>query len=117
MKNLPIDVLRSFVTVADFGSFTQASELLARSQPAISMQLKKLEKLVEHPLFQRSDQKLNLTEDGQVLFEYARQILSLNDEAISTPCSIGRRATLSPVRAVSANPPKYKTVKPLLPSR
>lgn len=84
MKNLSIDVLRSFVTVADFGSFTQASELLARSQPAVSMQLKKLEKLIERPLFQRSDQKLNLTEDGQILFDYARQILSLNDEAIST---------------------------------
>ncbi len=84
MKNLPIDVLRSFVTVADFGSFTQASEILARSQPAISMQIKKLEKLFDLPLFQRSDQKLKLTEEGQLLFDYSRQILSLNDEAIST---------------------------------
>ena len=83
MKNLPIDVLRSFVTVADFASFTQASELLARSQPAISMQLKKLEKMLDRQLLQRRDQKLKLTEDGQVLFDYAKQILSLNDEAIS----------------------------------
>jgi DNA-binding transcriptional LysR family regulator len=84
MKNLPIDVLRSFVTVADFGSFTHASELLARSQPAVSMQIKRLEKLCDRPLFQRSDQKLILTEEGQLLFDYAKQILSLNDEAIST---------------------------------
>ena len=83
MKNLSIDVLRSFVTVVDFASFTQASELLARSQPAISMQLKKLEKMLDRQLLQRSDQKLKLTEDGQVLFDYAKQILSLNDEAIS----------------------------------
>ena len=83
MKNLPIDVLRSFVTVADFASFTQASEILARSQPAISIQLKKLEKMLGRKLLQRSDQKLKLTEDGQVLFDYAKQILSLNDEAIS----------------------------------
>ena len=83
MKNLPIDVLRSFVTVADFASFTQASEILARSQPAISMQLKKLEKMLGRKLLQRNDQKLKLTEDGQVLFDYAKQILSLNDEVIS----------------------------------
>ena len=83
MKNLPIDVLRSFVTVADFASFTQASEILARSQPAISMQLKKLEKMLDRQLLQRNDQKLKLTEDGQVLFDYAKQILSLNDEVIS----------------------------------
>lgn len=84
IKNIPMDVLRSFVTVADFGSFTQASELLSRSQPAVSMQLKKLEQLVERRLFQRDQQKLALTEDGQVLFEYARRILALNDEALST---------------------------------
>lgn len=83
MKNLSIDVLRSFVTVVEFASFTQASELLARSQPAISMQLKKLEKMLDRQLLQRSDQKLKLTEDGQVLFDYAKKILSLNDEAIS----------------------------------
>ncbi len=83
MINLPTEVLRSFVTVADFGSFTQASELLGRSQPAISMQMKKLEYMVGQSLFQRSEQKLSLTEDGETLFEYARQILSLNDEAVS----------------------------------
>ena len=84
MKNLPTDVLRSFVTVADFGSYTQASELLGRSQPAISMQLKKLETLLECSLFQRNEQKLDLTEDGRILFDYARKILSLNDEAVAT---------------------------------
>ncbi|MFT5350291.1 MAG: DNA-binding transcriptional LysR family regulator [Planctomycetota bacterium] len=84
MKNLPIDLLRSFITVADFGSFTQASELLARSQPAISMQIKRLEKLIDRALFERSDQKLNLTEEGELLFDYAKKILLLNDEAIST---------------------------------
>ncbi len=84
MKNLPMDVLRSFVTVADFGSYTQASELLSRSQPAVSMQLKKLEHLVQRRLFQREEQKLALTEDGEILFDYARKILALNDEAISS---------------------------------
>ena len=77
-----MDVLRSFVTVAEFGSYTQASMLLSRSQPAVSMQLKKLEHMVERPLFQREEQKLALTEDGQILFEFARRILALNDDAL-----------------------------------
>jgi DNA-binding transcriptional LysR family regulator len=83
MKNLPIDVLRSFVTVAEFGSYTQASELLSRSQPAISMQIKRLEALLGHVLFQRVQQKLKLTAEAEQLFELARQILTLNDEAVS----------------------------------
>lgn len=83
-KNLPIETLRSFVTVADFGSITQAGELLARSQPAISMQIKRLEKLVETPLFHRREHKLKLTDDGEQLFRYAREILHLNDEALAT---------------------------------
>ena len=37
MKNLPMDLLRAFVTVAEFKSFTKAGELLGRSQPAISL--------------------------------------------------------------------------------
>ncbi|MBT7952561.1 MAG: LysR family transcriptional regulator, partial [Gammaproteobacteria bacterium] len=84
MKNLPMDVLRSFVTVAEFGSYTQASELLSRSQPAVSMQIKRLEELLDHSLFQRVDQKLKLTHEGEHLFSLARQILALNDEAVST---------------------------------
>jgi DNA-binding transcriptional LysR family regulator len=84
MKNLPTDVLRSFVTVAEFGSYTQASELLSRSQPAISMQIKRLEQLVDHCLFHRVEQKLKLTHEGEYLFGVARQILSLNDDAISS---------------------------------
>ena len=43
MKNLPMDVLRSFVTVAELKGFTQAGELLGRSQPAVSLQIKRLE--------------------------------------------------------------------------
>jgi len=84
MKNLPMDVLRTFVTVIEFSSYTHASELLGRSQPAVSMQIKRLEDLVNYPLLHRFEQKLKLTPEGKTLYEYARQILSLNDEAIAT---------------------------------
>lgn len=84
MKNLPMDVLRSFVTVAELGGFTQAGELLGRSQPAISLQIKRLEEMTSTHLFNRSSQGLKLTQQGETLFKYASEILILNDEALNT---------------------------------
>ena len=84
MKNLPMDVLRSFVTVSELGGFTQAAELLGRSQPAISLQIKRLEALTKAHLFSRNSQGLALTQQGEILFKYASKILTLNDEAINT---------------------------------
>ena len=47
MKNLPMDLLRAFVSVAQLSSFTKAGELLGRSQPAISLQMQRLEEPYE----------------------------------------------------------------------
>lgn len=83
VKNLPIDILRSFVTIAELGGFTYAGELLGRSQPAISLQIKRLEELVGSPVFIRNGHQLLLSNSGKVLFGYAQQILRLNDDAVS----------------------------------
>ncbi len=83
MKNLPIDLLRSFVTIAELGGFTQAGELLGRSQPAISLQIKRLEELLGAPVFIRNGHQLLLSNNGRLLFSYARQILHLNDDALA----------------------------------
>ena len=82
MKNLPIEMLRSFVTIHEVGSFTAAAELLGRTQPAVSQQIKKLELLLDRPLWDRNSPKLKMTAAGESLLSYARQILSVNDEAI-----------------------------------
>ncbi len=82
MKNLPTDLLRTFVTINDLGGFTQAGELLGRSQPAISLQVKRLEEMLEVQLFNRIG-GLQLTEEGQLLYNYARKILELNDTVVS----------------------------------
>ncbi|MGK0498831.1 MAG: DNA-binding transcriptional LysR family regulator [Oceanicoccus sp.] len=82
MKNLAVDMLRSFVAINDEGSFTAAADKLGRTQPAISQQLKKLELQLDRPLINRSSPKLELTPGGDSLLSYARQILALNDEAV-----------------------------------
>ena len=83
MRNIPMDLLRSFVTVVEMGGFTVAGQLLGRSQPAISLQIKRLEELIDSQLFFRGGSQLELTLAGDRMLAYARQILALNDEALA----------------------------------
>lgn len=82
-KNLPIDLLRTFITISEVGGYTRAAELLGRTQPAISLQIKRLDELLGVRLFTQTGQKTVLTDDGQRLAVYARQILRMNDEAVA----------------------------------
>ena len=84
MKNLPMDVLRAFVTIVEVGGFTQAGEILGRSQPAISLQIKRLEEQLQKPLLVRDGPRIGLTDAGSRLLEYAKKILALNDEAVAS---------------------------------
>jgi len=84
MQNLELDLLRSFAAVADTGSFTAAAELVARTQSAVSMQIKRLEETLGRRVFERSSRSLALTGEGELLLGYARRILELNDESLRT---------------------------------
>lgn len=78
-----MDLLRAFVTVVEFNSFTKAGELLGRTQPAISLQINRLESMLDETLLVRDGKNLALTIAGETFFDYAKQILSLNDLAVS----------------------------------
>lgn len=82
-ENLPTELLRSFVTVSDLGGYTKAGEVLHRTQPAISLQMRRLEQIVGAKLLVHDGKRMHLTEAGEQLSIYARQILHLNDDAIS----------------------------------
>jgi len=81
-SNLDIDLLRSFAAVADSGSFTAAAELVARTQSAVSVQIKRLEDALGRKVFERTSRSLALTPAGETLLGYARRILELNDESV-----------------------------------
>ena len=76
------DVLRTFVTVAQIGGFTQAGALLGRSQPAVSLQIKGLEEMLGQSLLIRNGANIELSHSGRVLYDYAKKILNLNDEVL-----------------------------------
>lgn len=82
-KNIPTDLLRSFVTVVDLGGFTKAAHTLGRTQPAVSLQIRRLEDLLQTKLIQTSGRQFRLTDDGVALGPYARQMLRLNDDMIA----------------------------------
>jgi len=81
--NLPTNLLRSFVAIVDSGSMLNAAEQVFVTQSALSLQIKRLEELVQQSLFTREGRKLQLTASGQVLLDYARRMLALHDEAVA----------------------------------
>ncbi|MGE4218882.1 MAG: LysR substrate-binding domain-containing protein [Alphaproteobacteria bacterium] len=81
--SLDTDLLRSFVAIADTGSFTRAADDVGRTQSAVSMQVKRLEEALGRTLFLRSGRTVHLTSDGMALLGYARRILALQEEAVA----------------------------------
>ena len=80
---LEFDVLRSFVAIAESGSFTRAAQQVYRSPAAISMQIKRLEETLGHSLFIREARRVRLTPEGEKLLGFGRRLLKLNEEAVS----------------------------------
>lgn len=81
--NLDINALRTFETGVALGTFAKASDRVGRSPAAVSAQLKKLEQQAGVDLFRKSGRGLALTEAGETLLSYARQILAANDAALT----------------------------------
>jgi len=80
---LDIDQLRTFIAIAETGSFTKAAEVVNKTQSAVSMQMKRLEERIERPIFARDGRASKLTEDGSRLLDYARRLVKLNVETVA----------------------------------
>ena len=80
---LDLDQLKTFVTIAEQGSFTRAADTVHKTQSAVSMQMRRLEERVGKPIFARDGRQSRLTDDGERLLDYARRMIKLNDEAMA----------------------------------
>ena len=72
--------LRSFVAVADCGSFTQAAAKLYASQPTVSAHIRQLEEELHETLFLRTTKSLAITPRGRELYDYAVHVLDLQEQ-------------------------------------
>lgn len=80
-RDLDSNLLRAFVTVVETGSISHAAISLARTQAAVSMQLRRLEDHLERRLLERSPRGVRLTDAGHVFLPYAQGILGAGADA------------------------------------
>ncbi|EFO34569.1 HTH-type transcriptional regulator DgdR [Roseibium sp. TrichSKD4] len=80
---LDLDQLRTYVAIAETGSFTKAADVVCKTQSAVSMQMRRLEDRVGRALFVRDGRLSKLTEDGERLLPFARRLVQLNDETLA----------------------------------
>jgi DNA-binding transcriptional LysR family regulator len=83
IRNIDIDSLRTFVAIAEAGSFTRGGENVYRNQSTVSLQIKRLEQAVGVSLFERTTRRVRLTPQGEAALVYARDILKLNDDLLA----------------------------------
>lgn len=79
MKNISTDSLRTFVMIVDVGGFAKAGDFLGLSQPAVSLQIKRLEDVLGYKLFKKQGQRQVLNQYGELLLPMAKQMMQYND--------------------------------------
>ena len=72
--------LEAFVCVADKKSFSKAARKLYLTQPTISAHIASLEKELDARLFIRNTKEVSLSEDGTILYSYAKQMIDLEEQ-------------------------------------
>jgi len=92
--SLEIDLLRSLVVVAEARSLSRAASRIGRTQSALSQQMKRLEEIVDQPLFQRTGRGMALTHPGERLLTHAQRILRAHDEAVADLSGQGLSGTI-----------------------
>jgi DNA-binding transcriptional LysR family regulator len=86
MTNIPTDLLRTFVLVAELRSFTRAAKAQDMTQPAVSAQIRRLQGLLGVELFDKSAPGVSLTQVGEEVINSAHRLLSVNDHIVQIVC-------------------------------
>ena len=86
--SLSMRQLRNFVAVAEVGSITRAAAQLFVAQPALSYQIKRLERQLGVPLFKREGRGIALTDEGRQLLEHAKATLREHDALLDRAASL-----------------------------
>lgn len=90
MSELNFNHLRYFWAVALDGSLTRTAKRLNLSQSALSVQIRKLEERLGHPLFERRNRQLHLTEAGRLTLDHAITIFAVGEELQQTLGETGK---------------------------
>jgi len=77
---MEINYLKEFVILSQTGNFLEAADVLYSSQSALSKHIKRMEKELGVPLFDRTTRKVSISKYGQLLLPYAKQIVELQEK-------------------------------------
>ncbi|PKQ15051.1 MAG: LysR family transcriptional regulator [Actinobacteria bacterium HGW-Actinobacteria-7] len=102
-----VSQLRTFVTVVEAGSFSEAARALGISQPAVTMQVQSLESDVGATLLDRRYRRVDLTEAGRTLLPHARRVLAQIDSAKEEIVALSGAVTGRLTIAASTTPGVY----------
>ncbi len=81
---MDIELYRTFLAICDSKSFTLAAQQVNRTQSAVSQQVKRLEDMLGHPLFERSATHVDVTQFGKALIPHARTITEAQTDVLQT---------------------------------
>lgn len=91
---LDLDLLRTFVVIAETGALSRAARRVGRTQAAVSLQVKRLEHLLDQPLLERTGRGVTLTSPGTRLLAHAQRILRYHDAAMAELSGKGLSGTI-----------------------
>ncbi|MDE3135814.1 MAG: LysR family transcriptional regulator [Acidobacteriota bacterium] len=109
---MDLAALETFLAVVNSGSFSRAAEILHRTQPAVSIAVRKLEEDLGQPLVVRGSRELKLTDAGRLLVDSTERMLNLREQLRRSIADLGqmRRGQLS----LGANESSIHAVLPTL---
>jgi DNA-binding transcriptional LysR family regulator len=82
-NDLEFSLLRTFLAIVHYGSMGRAASAVCITQPAVSQQMFRLEKIIGQKIFCRTKGGVKLTRHGEMLVPYANRALELNQEALA----------------------------------
>lgn len=95
VPSLDIDLLRTFVAVADVANFTTAGATVGATQSAMSVRIRKLEDRLGRRLMERSPRAVRLTPFGEQFLDDARRVLETHDETALRALGLARKQTFA----------------------
>jgi DNA-binding transcriptional LysR family regulator len=81
-SNIPIDTVRTMIAVSETGSLSKAAERLGLSQPAVTAQMKRIERLLGGDLFTKTPNGASTTPLGKLALNQARRMIDANDQML-----------------------------------
>ena len=107
---MDLSQLEIFLSIAEEKSFSRAAEKMFRTQPAISIAIKRLEEELGESLFDRSSKNGSLTEAGRILLSYSQRMINLREEARESVSELRGMQTSMDLRLCSEAPKTRRSI-------